>query len=300
VPGTTLASTLRTLRQPRYAALSMLMVVVALVCVAAGSWQIARFDGKVVENDRLRANAHADPISVSRLLPLTSAHASVSADKVQYRTVTASGTYDADRQSLVRNRSVGGHAGFLVVTPLHTARADLLVVRGFLKAPTSGGPPAMPTAPAGPVTVRARVQLAESRQDGAASLSGGQVESINPADQQLRLGKAVYDGYAELLPGQPGTSGITAIPRPSLSNPAGGAIEPQHFAYIIQWYLFALLALAAPLAMARAERRELAATDFDDTPAVPATEPAGSVADDPDPLPDRAARLADRYGRTVP
>jgi hypothetical protein len=46
-----------------------------------------------------------------------------------------------------------------------------------------------------------------------------------------------------------------AIPDPDMSNPAGGAEEPQHAAYVVQWYLFAGLALALPFVLAAAERR---------------------------------------------
>ncbi|MDT4974840.1 MAG: hypothetical protein QOG98_598 [Pseudonocardiales bacterium] len=42
------------LRQPRYAALSALMLLVAAVCVLAGTWQIVRLEGKVGANDQLR------------------------------------------------------------------------------------------------------------------------------------------------------------------------------------------------------------------------------------------------------
>ena len=144
-----------------------------------------------------------------------------------------------------------------MLTPLRTSAATLLVVRGFVAARADGSAPsAIAAPPAGPVTVHARAQPGETKTDRGGGLPAGQLLSINPADQAARLGGAVYDGYADLENGAPGTSGLTAIPPPSLSNPAGGAVEPQHFAYIIQWYLFALLALAAPVAMARAERRE--------------------------------------------
>lgn len=278
-------STLATVLQPRYRALSALMLLVALACVGAGTWQIVRFDDKVVANDDLRANAHASAAPVSRLLPLVGSRTTVSEKRVRYRTVTAIGRYDAAQQRLVRSRSVNDVNGWLVLTPLRTSRADLLVVRGFV-ADVSGGLPAVAAPPSGTVTVRARLQLAESRDDAAARLSGGQVESINPGDQQPRLGRAVYDGYAELLAHQPGTNQLTAIPGPDLSNPAGGALEPQHFAYIIQWYLFAILALAAPFAMARADRREQAPDEAD--------EPAAHT-----PAQQRAAKLADRYGRAA-
>ena len=84
------------------------------------------------------------------------------------------------------------------------------------------------------------------------------------------------------------------MPDPDLSNPAGGAVEPQHLAYVIQWFLFALLALAAPLVMARTDSRR---PDHEDANAARGFEefaqPAPPPADD-----ERAARLADRYGAT--
>jgi cytochrome oxidase assembly protein ShyY1 len=127
------------------------------------------------------------------------------------------------------------------------------------------------------------VQPAETRADRAEALPAGQVESINPRQQAARLDAPVLDGYVELLDGQPGAAGLTPIPAPDLSNPAGGAVEPQHIAYIIQWYLFAGLALAAPFVMARAEQRRESREIDDIRPESPADV--------------RAARLADRYGR---
>ena len=99
----------------------------------------------------------------------------------------------------------------------------------------------------------------------------------------------MFDGYAELLRGQPGSHDpqLIAVPAPGLSNPAGGAVEPQHFAYIVQWYLFALLALAAPFAMVRADRKER--TALEPGPDEQLTEQER-----------RAAKLADRYGRAAP
>lgn len=276
-----LRTALSTLRQPRYAALSALMGLVALVCIAAGTWQIARFEGKVHANDDLRSNARAAPVTVASLLPLTTQRAP-SKDAVELHTVTATGTYDRAHQALVRNRSVDSRDGYLVLTPLTTPKGTLLVVRGFVREPANHDPLPVPAAPAGTVTVSARVVQAEDKDE---ALTNGTVAAINPSQQAHRLGVPVYDGFAELLPKQPGIAGLTAMPAPDLSNPAGGAVEPQHFAYIIQWYLFALLAIAAPFAMARAEGRQLRAAGAAPSPRTPEEE--------------RAVRLADRYGRPV-
>jgi cytochrome oxidase assembly protein ShyY1 len=288
------------LRQPRYAALSLLMVIVAIVCVLAGTWQIARLASKFSANHELRHNAHASPAPVAAILPLVGAPgAPPHAHAVQFRAVRLTGTFDPAHQGLVRQRSVDDNSGYLVLTPFRTAGGTVLLVRGFVAAADSGaGPPSVPAPPAGSVTVRARVEPAETKHDQAAHLPNGELESINPREQAARLGTAVFDGYAELLPRQPGASGLTAIPPPDLSNPAGGAVEPQHLAYVVQWYLFALLALAAPIAIVRAETRHVDERDFDerafDVRPAPAVEPEPRTAEQ-----ERAAKLADRYGRAV-
>src|SRR4029078_826108 len=128
-----------------------------------------------------------------------------------------------------------------------------------------------------------------SRDDSAAQLPGRQVESINATDQAARLGRPVFRGYGELMEGQPGSIELTTISSPDLSNPAGGALEPQHFAYIIQWYLFAALAVAAPFAMARAETRQRRVRIDFDAASDPAADPDAAASEQQ----RRAERLAD-------
>ena len=283
---------LETLRHPRYLTLSALMTVVAAICIAAGTWQIHRFEQKVHANDYLRTNAHDAPVAVDGLLPLVGSGPAPSQNSVEFRSVRATGRYDPAFQTLVRSRTVGGETGFLIVTPLRTADGTLLVVRGFASIPDRGGVPAVAAPPLRTVTVLARAHAPETGPDRAADLGQGQVETINPGEQASRLGGGpVFNGYAELEAGQPGTKGVRALPNPNLSNPAGGALEPQHFAYIIQWYLFAALALAAPVVMARAERKR----DAGETDEQPPDDRAEF--DEPSFEQLRAAKLADRYGR---
>jgi cytochrome oxidase assembly protein ShyY1 len=266
------------------------MLIVAAGCVFAGTWQISRLEGKVSANDDLRANAHAASAAVATVLPTTN-EAAPSSRKIQYKTITATGTYDASQQVLVRQRTVNGDTGYLVLTPLRTKGAVLLVIRGFISGTSSnGGLPTVPDPPVGKVSITARVEPGETRNDHAAELGNRQVESINPRLEAAWLGTTVYAGYAELEAKQPGTGHLTAIPSPDLSNPAGGAVEPQHIAYIIQWYLFAILALAAPIAMARSETRTRDSGEVDDE-----KQPVDVLS----PQQQRAARLADRYGRVV-
>jgi cytochrome oxidase assembly protein ShyY1 len=294
---------LRTLLTPRYVALTALMAIVALACCGFGSWQIARLAQKSDWNTELRANAHAAPVPLNGFVPLLSSGAHPSTHHIQFHAVTATGTFDAAHVQLVREATVDNNSGFYVLTPFDTADGTLLVVRGFIAIPVSSATvPAAPPPPSGQLTIQARIQPAETKNDGAARLTASQVESINPVEQGGRLGRDMFDAYGELLPGQPGVGSLTPIPFPDLSNPAGGAIEPQHLAYIIQWYLFALLALAAPIAMARAETRHQhgvagsgnktdALDEFDGSDS---GERASAAEEE-----RRRGKLADRYGRAA-
>ena len=243
------------LRQPRYLGLCALMVLLAIGCSAAGTWQVFRFEQKHSANHHLRSDAHDKPTAVSQALgpasqPASDGHAQ------QFRIVTATGTYLETKQTLLRGQSQGSDVGYLVITPLRTPDGVLLIARGFIPQDNAADTsPTVPAAPQGTVTVSARLQPADTARDKFGQLPGDQVDAVNPAAQAARIQAPVWNAYAELLPGQPGGSGLQAIPAPDMSNPAGGAEEPQHLAYVLQWYLFALLALAAPFVLARAELR---------------------------------------------
>ena len=248
--------------------------------------------------------------------------------------MTASGTYLDAAPEFLRNQTLNGTNGYYLLSPLRTESAVLLVVRGFVTAASSGAPPASVTrAPSGPVTVTARLQTVSTATDDATALPDGMIESVNAAQQAARLGAPVYQAYATLTADQPGTSGVSVLPDPDLSNPAGGAYEGQHFAYIVQWYLFALLALAAPFVIRRHEikdaqrrflgidsgedqvdlepggeqlRREIAGSAprnaIGTNGARLAVRTAATITRRSDVTPQqlrRAARLADRYGRSL-
>lgn len=262
---------LATLRQPRYLGLFALMVLVAALCGLAGSWQVARLHWKHDANQHLRTDNRDRPVDVAAALGPVSAPTSTGRAE-QFRHVTATGSYLTANQTLLRNQSVDGDVGYLVLTPLKTRDGVLLVARGFLAqtGAATTSPPVQPP-PAGTVTITARLQPADAKADQYGRLPAGQVDSVNPVEQASRLGAPVWNGYAELLAGQPGTAGLTALPDPDMSNPAGGAEEPQHAAYVVQWYLFGLLALCAPFVMAAAERRRDADQEADEE--ADATEP---------------------------
>lgn len=260
------------LRQPRYLGLCALMVLLAIGCSVAGTWQVFRFEQKHDANRHLRSDARDTPTAVAAALGPASRPTS-NGQAQKFRVVTATGTYLQAQQTLLRGQSpTGDDIGYLVITPLRTDDGVLLVARGFISQDNAADTsPPVPPAPQGTVEVTARLQPADSGKDKFGKLPGSQVDTVNAAAQAARLRVPVWNAYAELLPGQPGGSGLQAIPTPDMSNPAGGAEEPQHLAYVLQWYLFALLALAAPFILARAELRRDEDEDETGTAAPPGT-----------------------------
>ena len=317
------------LRQRRYLRLAVLLLFVAVGCVVAGTWQISRYEQTARVNRALDGNAHAAVVPMAALgVPLVGRATPPGREAIRYRTVTAAGTYLVGAQEFLRDQYIDGRPGFYVVDPLRIDRGVIPVVRGFVAADSDGNPPASVAAPpTGVQRIVGRLQTAGSGSDAAGALPDHEIESINPGEQATRLGVSVFDAYLTLKGSQAGTAGLTLAPEPNLSNPAGGAVEPQHLAYIVQWYLFALLALAAPFVIARSEIRGARQKflGFDPAPdkfaAMPAATrpdlPAGVDASaaavvatrEPGTLAvhtaaqaqvwDRAQRLASRYGRSL-
>ena len=241
----------------RYRTLIALMLLVAVICTAAGTWQVYRLFFKIDVNHELRANDRAPVAPIASILPRVESGRDPGHHATNLRRATATGHYDGAHQFLVRGQQVEDAIGYLVLTPFTTADATLLVVRGFIESESGGsGAPPVPAPPAGTFTITVRVMVGSSQSDHPSDLPADQVRNINPSAQARRLGVPLYNGYGTAVSGQPGTSGLTQIPAPSLSNPAGGAVEPQHLAYVIQWFLFAALALSAPVVMARNDLKD--------------------------------------------
>ncbi len=241
------------LRQRRYLALIAGGAVLAVACTLAGLWQLDRYAAKRDANADLRRNDALAPAPIETVLTPGRPF-----DRDQrFRKVTAAGRYDAAGQVLVRRRQVDDRLGFLVVTPLRTSGgATLLVVRGFVAATGAAtDSPAVPGPPAGAVTVAGRLFPSE-RGSPTEGLPAGQVDRIDVPALTARRDAPAYGGYLELISSQPPQTALATLPGPDLSNPAGGAWEAQHLAYVVQWFLFAALALAAPFILALLDARQ--------------------------------------------
>lgn len=252
----------RTPRLVRVLALVSLGLALGGLCGAAGVWQWHRFGEKKSADDELRTAAAVPAVPVDELL------GPGRTGEVRFRTVTATGTYDMRNELLVRQRQVNNTPGFLVVTPLATSSGRTLFVdRGFVPATGAATEtPDVPAPPTGPVQVTVRLLPSEPGGLGA-RLPDRQIEHVDVPALAARAGATAYPAFGELISSAPTQQGLTAVPAPDLTNPAGGAYVAQHLAYVVQWFLFSAFALAGPVILLlldrRSRRREAAPTSPD-------------------------------------
>jgi cytochrome oxidase assembly protein ShyY1 len=230
-------------RRPRWILSHLLVLVLILVMINLGFWQLRRLDEKTTLNDHIRARGSLPTESIEALVPAGSTRASTR--DVQWRRVVATGTYRVADELVVSNRTVSGQPGFWVLTPLVERDGSIIpVVRGFVFRPEfeARGIASVP-APAGEVTIEGALQASPtSGRFGDEPSSSGRVPAISQADTKRlaeRWGPTVAPVYLRLDAGDgaPSKDGpLYPVPPPPLS-------KGPHLSYAVQWFIFSLIGL---------------------------------------------------------
>ena len=232
----------------RWTLLVVFVAILGTVFVNLGQWQLDRLRERKERNARTTANEQA-PIRLAQEVftkPIT--------DADEWQRVEARGSFDGERQFLVRYRSNRGADGYEVVTPLRMAAGTLLVDRGFV--PLAGGvqiPSAAPPPPAGEVVVVGHVRRNEHGRSSAITPVNGQVRLINSDALAAALPYPVLNGYLGALTiDPPQQGGLQPIALPELS-------QGPHFWYAVQWFMFTGFGVAGIVVFIRGDlkvRRE--------------------------------------------
>src|SRR5206468_5608826 len=139
--------------RPKWILSHVLILLLVVVMVNLGFWQLRRLDEKKTHNDGVRRNEAVAAAPIDTILHTTDSTSRGS--ELSFRRVTITGTYDTANEVIVRARSSNSRPGVWTATPLRLPNGDaVLVVRGFL--PTQGTPDAVPAGaepPTGQVTV---------------------------------------------------------------------------------------------------------------------------------------------------
>jgi len=224
------------------------VVVAALVVtmVFLGLWQLRRLDEKRDYKALVEARQEAPIADVEAVVPADQPVGSPAVEEVLYRSVRATGTYEADDTVVVENRTYNSAPGAWVLTPLRLADGTAVVVnRGFIGYDRSGEIVA-PDPPTGRVRVEGLVFPSQTRgRFGATDPTEGRLSVLARVDLEryaAQLDGPVLPAYIQLVTTTP------AEPAPAPGAPelvALGPPEPDlgpHLSYAGQWFLFTAIA----------------------------------------------------------
>jgi surfeit locus 1 family protein len=249
--------------RPRWIFSHLLVATVVVLMVAAGFWQLRRLDERRDLNATVRAAQDQPVEAIDVLLPEGPDSGGAQVDDVVFRPVELSGTYAAEDQVLIRNRSLDGAPGYWVITPLVLGDGDAVAVnRGWVRFNTTdpdGGwdefaPPSVP------VTVTGLVRAGQVRSSGLVGgptdPGEGRLTSLSRVDLgrlQQQVPDRLYPVYVDLRQQEPAQDGFPVpLPEPELG-------EGNHLSYAGQWFIFAgLTAIVYPLLLRRTARRATA------------------------------------------
>jgi cytochrome oxidase assembly protein ShyY1 len=226
---------------PRWIGLISATIVASIIMIFLGRWQWGRYELRTAINNRIDASASSTPAPFG--------------DRAQEWTrVSLTGSYDPGQEILVRNRTVDGHVGFEVLTPLVQPSGEaVLVDRGWVPPDPSGitVSPKVGAAPPGTVTILGRVRAAES---------GGKVESRNGHWEARRVD---IHALAAKLPYPVAPVYVLADDESTDLKPIPSQRENNwlNFGYAIQWWLFSAGVWFGLYWLARREQRMLSEGD---------------------------------------
>jgi cytochrome oxidase assembly protein ShyY1 len=247
------------------------VVVLVVVMILAGLWQLRRLDEKRDYQALVEARQEEPVADVAEVVPSGEPVDAPGVDAALYRTVTATGVYEDDDTVVVENRTFNGASGGWVLSPLRIGDGSaVLVNRGFIGFDREGAIVA-PPAPEGEVTVEGLVFPSQSR---------GRFGPTDPVDGDLRVlarvdldrfgaqvDYAVLPAYIQLVASDP-PEAAPVDDAPALV-PLGAPTpdEGPHLSYAVQWFIFTVIAAGGYVLLLRRVARD------------EATEEAGAAAD---------------------
>jgi len=255
------------LRKPLWLLSHLLIAALVIALIGLGFWQRSRYFGEREKSQQLQTIARATPMQLNEVIPVAGSDPAAVAESVRYRRVEVSGVYDSAQEVAILNRSQGGAPGAWVMTPLVQADGTAVpIVRGWIPLePSSADPPFRGSeAPTGLVTVTGNVQLTQQRGSfGSVDPPTGDLSALSRVDLarfEQQLPYPIEPAWV-LLDGQnpPQATSSPSVIELQTKDPS------QNFSYMLQWWIFALIAFGGyPLVLRMVARNK---AKGDQTPA---------------------------------
>jgi cytochrome oxidase assembly protein ShyY1 len=218
-------------REPHSLARSALALLLIAGCLWAAQWQFHRGTARHERNSQITSHIELPVTTLDRVINNPVAN--------EWRRVSVSGKFDQQRQILLRNRYSEGKYGFEALTAFKDSRGrEFWVDRGWVQAgATATEQPDLPPTPLGEVTIVGRLRLDTSLPQGNffAIPTGGGKGLISEANAQSSNTTQGIESafYLDLLSGNlPELTPDVVVEVPELT-------DGPHFAYSLQWLIFA-------------------------------------------------------------
>ncbi len=224
----------RFLFTPKWLAFHLLVVIAVVTMVNLGFWQLRRLDERKEFNATVESRYDEPPVALDELL--TPSTETDTYDDLEWRPVTASGTYLPEETIVIVNRSQNGAAGRNVVVPLLLGDGDLVLInRGFVPLSIAELPPV----PAVDVDIVGHLRESQERRTGQLS---------DPAEGDLAEAQRVdIERLAPQLPGDvlPMYLDLATSDPPEEPNYPQPVATPDlsernHLSYAFQWFIFSI------------------------------------------------------------
>jgi cytochrome oxidase assembly protein ShyY1 len=219
-------------KKEEYALLKTFIALLLIAgCLWASQWQFHRGLVRHDRNSQITSHIDLPVVSLEKVEKTPAIH--------EWQRVRVSGVFNSGKQILLRNHYNEGKYGFEVLTAFTSlAGKEFWVDRGWIKAgATATTSPTIPPVPLNEVEIIGRVRLDSSLPQGnffaiPSGKSGGLISEAN-AQSSNRTQGIDSAFYLDLLEGNlPELTPAVAAEVPELS-------DGPHFAYSLQWIIFA-------------------------------------------------------------
>jgi surfeit locus 1 family protein len=204
---------------------SLIALVLIIFCLWGSQWQYHRGVDRHARNAVIEERIAKSPIELATV--------TANLPDNEWQTVSTAGTFDTEKQILLRNRYNDGKYGYEVLTLFRSKESkSFWVDRGWVEAgATATTPPVITALPQGEVTITGRLRLDSSLPRGSffalPNKGEGLVSELN-AQSQLNTEKF----YIDLLSGS--DSSLT----PQVTAQLPELSDGPHMAYALQWIFF--------------------------------------------------------------
>lgn len=222
-------------------------VVLAVVFVRLGVWQVDRLHERRQRNAYLSGRLHGAAVPLAELRGTT--------DDIRYRRVIVSGRADYSHEVVYASRTRDGSPGVYLVTPVSAGDSTVLVVRGWVYAPDGATVDASRWREPDSLTVEGYVDELPGGSARPDSMPGrpGTVTRLDRAGLERRIGRPLRGVYVMAT----GDRGASTAPRPARFT-LPELDDGPHRSYAVQWFSFAAIAVVGAGIVLRNDRRDRA------------------------------------------